>query len=100
MRTAFILAALLAAPVLAAATPASAGEPVKQRITDGGKTYIYTVRQVGRDQVIEGRGYPAGTRFRLRVRGKEVTGTAGGYPVAFTAPTIPASPRAELAMLP
>ena len=56
----------------------------KQRFTHDGMTYVYTSKQAGDRQIIDGRRYPSGAGFHLVVRKDRVSGVSGGVPVAFT----------------
>ena len=74
MKTFFTPAALL----LATAAPAFAGEkPTEVTFQRDGETYTYTATEKDGLMILKGR-FPTGDRFKLIVRGNEVTGTVDG----------------------
>lgn len=77
------VAAALAGLVLVPAA-ASAADAPQQRFTRDGNTYVYRIVEKKGHTVIDGRRYPAGSAFRLTVRGDQVSGMSGGVPVAFS----------------
>lgn len=80
MRKTFAILATVAAMLTSTIGMAREGERTFQH---DGQTYVYTTTVANDRQVISGRRYPSGAPFRLVVRGKRVTGTAGGVPVSF-----------------
>lgn len=81
-KTLFASAALL----LVTVAPAFADEkPAELSFQRDGETYVYTKTEKAGRVILDGR-FPTGDRFRLVVRGNEVTGTAGGKDVSFTVP--------------
>lgn len=72
-----------AAAAALTSTIGMAAERVEQRFVHEGRTYVFTTRQVGDRQVIDGRNYPHGSTFHLVVRGDTVSGMSGGVPVSF-----------------
>lgn len=70
-----------AAVLLSLPVAAYAGE---RSFTRDGVTYVYTSEQRGESTVISGKTLPAGSSYKLTVRGKRVTGHVGGAPVSFT----------------
>lgn len=74
----------LAAAVVAALTSTiGMAAETEQRFKHNGLTYVYTTKQAGDRQVIDGRRFPSGSAFHLVVRGNRVSGVSGGVPVDF-----------------
>ena len=86
---------ILALAILAsiAASPAAA-----ERFTHDGVSYNYEVMSVGGVQIISGANLSSGEAFRLRVKGDDVSGRFGEWPVQFrmTAAEIAANARSGL----
>lgn len=80
MRKTVTIAAAVAAALTS--TIGMAAE-TKQRFTHNGLTYVYTAKQSGGRQIIDGRRFPSGSAFHLVVRGNRVSGVSGGVPVDF-----------------
>ena len=97
-KTFFASAALL----LVTAAPAFAGEkPTEITFQRDGETYTYTKTEKDGLVILKGR-FPTGDRFKLIVRGNNVTGTVDGAyaprDLSFSMPLAPAKPgAAELA---
>ena len=68
------------------ATVGIAAGPTEQRFTRDGRTYVYTrtLRQDGQTLLV-GRELDSNARFRLLVKGDQVTGYSNGQPVRFRA---------------
>lgn len=81
MRKTFTIAAAVAAALTSTIGMAADNT---QRFTHDGMTYVYTSKQSGNRQVIDGRRFPSGAGFHLVVRNDRVSGTSGGVPVEFT----------------
>lgn len=77
---------LLALPLALAALPAAlhAAEPEPVTFEHAGDRYVYTVKMVGNDKIIDGTETRSGKRFNLRVSNKRVTGTVGDSQVRFS----------------
>lgn len=75
---------LLPLALLAVPATASAAEPEEVTFEHEGDRYVYTVKQVGDDRIINGTETRSGKRFSLRVSDKFVTGTVGSNPVRFS----------------
>jgi hypothetical protein len=89
-KTFFASAALL----LVTAAPAFADEkPTEITFQHDGETYTYTKTEKAGLVIINGR-FPTGSRFKLIVRGDEVTGTIDGLHVSFSMPPAPTKPGA------
>lgn len=80
MRKTFAILAAIAATLTSTIGMAREGQ---RTFEHDGQTYVYTSTIANDRQVISGRRFPAGTPFRLVVRGGRVSGTAGGVPVSF-----------------
>jgi hypothetical protein len=80
MRKTFTIVAAVAAALTS--TIGMAAENT-QRFTHDGMTYVYTSKQDGKRQVIDGRRFPSGSAFHLVVRDNRVSGMSGGVPVEF-----------------
>jgi len=78
---AFAAAAVPAAIILA--SPASAEPDRNGSFEHDGYTYVYKVRDQGEAQLIQGRRYPDGAAFSLRVRNGMVSGVSNGASVSF-----------------
>lgn len=74
---------LLSATLFAFVTPAFAADPAEQRFEHEGITYVYSVAAEGERQIITGRYYPTGARFRLTVSDGRVTGRMNGTAINF-----------------
>lgn len=89
-KTFFASAALL----LITAAPAFAGEkPAEISFQRDGETYTYTKTEKDGLMILNGR-FPTGNRFKLIVRGNEVTGTIDGLHISFSMPPAPTKPGA------
>lgn len=75
--------AITAAAVAALTSTIGMAAEAKQRFTHNGLTYVYTTKQHGDRQIIDGRRFPSGAAFHLVVRQGRVSGISGGVPVAF-----------------
>jgi len=72
--------------LLVSVAPAFADEkPAELSFQRDGETYVYTKTEKAGRVILDGR-FPTGDRFRLVVRGNEVTGTAGGKDISFSLP--------------
>lgn len=80
MRKTIAIAAAVAAALTS--TIGMAAE-ARQRFTHDGLTYVYTAKQAGDRQIIDGRRFPSGAAFHLVVRDGRVSGVSGGVPVTF-----------------
>ncbi|WP_017670298.1 hypothetical protein [Blastomonas sp. AAP53] len=78
----FILC-LLPLATLAAPAAAYAAEPEEVTFEHEGDRYVYTVKKVGEDKIIDGTETRSGKRFTLRVSDKRVSGTVGSSAVRF-----------------
>lgn len=74
---------ILAAVTAALTSTIGMASEGKQRFVHQGLTYVYTSKQAGDRQVIDGRRFPSGAAFHLVVRGDRVSGVSGGVPVDF-----------------
>jgi hypothetical protein len=84
-KTFFASAALL----LITAAPAFAGEkPAEISFQRDGETYTYTKTEKDGLLILNGR-FPTGNRFKLIVRGNDVTGTVDGLQISFSMPPAP-----------
>lgn len=86
---------LLALPLALLAVPAAAyaAEPEEVTFEHDGDRYVYTVRMVGEDKIIDGTETRSGKRFNLRVTNKRVSGMVGTSQVRF--PRSAVTPIAE-----
>ena len=77
---------LLALPLTLVALPAAlhAAEPEQVTFEHAGDRYVYTVKMVGDDKIIDGTETRSGKRFSLRVSDKRVSGTVGDSQVRFS----------------
>ncbi|WP_445192048.1 hypothetical protein ACT009_16010 [Sphingomonas sp. Tas61C01] len=80
MRKTLTIVAAVAAALTSTIGMAAEGQ---QRFTHDGMTYVYTSKQDGNRQIIDGRRFPAGAGFHLVVRNNRVSGVSGGVPVDF-----------------
>ena len=81
-----ILPLLAAASAALVSTVGIAQAPAEQRFTRDGRTYVYTssARDDGRTLIV-GREINTNARFRLLVKGDQVSGYSNGVPVRFRA---------------
>jgi hypothetical protein len=89
-----------AALLLVAVVPAFADEkPTEISFQRDGETYVYTKTAKADRVILDGR-FSTGDRFKLTVRGNDVTGTVDGRYVSFSVPQTRAKPdvTAELAL--
>jgi hypothetical protein len=93
-KTLFASAALL----LVTAAPAFADEkPAELTFQRDGETYVYTKTEKAGRVILDGR-FPTGDRFRLIVRGNDVTGTVEGKYVSFSVPQTRAKANVKAAL--
>ena len=74
---------IIAATALALTSTVALAREGEQSFQHDGATYVYTTKQVGKRQVIDGQRLPAGSKFHLVVADGRVSGLSGGVPVQF-----------------